>query len=125
MLQFLRGRVSDRKLRLFACACCRSVRGFIPEGPCREAVAVSLRFADGKATAEELAIARKAAVTAATGAGSNSAAAWAAAESANPSALNAACAAAEESQEQILAGSRRAAADEARAQVGFLRDIVG
>jgi hypothetical protein len=125
MLEFLRERASDRKLRLFACACCRGIQGFIPAGPCREAVEVSLGYADGQATADELAAARSAAVSAASHAGSHSAAAWAACETANPSAFRAAWAAAEESRELLRKQSPRAAEDEARAQAGFLRDIIG
>src|SRR5439155_663760 len=86
VLTFLRGRASDRKLRLFACACCRAVQGFIPVGPCRGAVEVALRYADGQATAAELAAARSAALAAAAHAGAHSAAAWAACEAANTSA---------------------------------------
>jgi hypothetical protein len=40
-----------RKLRLFACACCRSVERRITLQPCRKAVTVAERFADGLATA--------------------------------------------------------------------------
>jgi hypothetical protein len=53
LLDAARGRASDWQFRLFACACARSVLGFVPPGPCRDAVEVSLRFADGQATAEE------------------------------------------------------------------------
>ncbi|MDB5313284.1 MAG: hypothetical protein JWO38_7486 [Gemmataceae bacterium] len=125
MLEFLRGRASDRQLRLFACACCRAVQGFIPPGPCRDAVEVSLRYADGQASAEELAAARSAAIAAADHAGAHSAAAWAACEAASPSALQAARAAAEEAAEQVRKLNPRAAEEEVRAQAGFLRDIIG
>jgi hypothetical protein len=125
MLKFLQGLASDRQFRLFACACCRAIHRFIPVGPCRDAVEVSLRYADGQATADELAVARTAAVASAAHAGPHSAAAWAACEAANPSAFGAARAAAHEAQEQIRKSSPRAAADEARAQAGFLRDIIG
>lgn len=125
MLKFLQGLASDRQFRLFACACCRGINRFIPVGPCREAVEVSLRYADGQATADELAMAQTAAVALATHAGPHTAAAWAACEAANPSAFGAARAAAHETQEQIRKSSPRAAADEARAQAAFLRDIVG
>jgi hypothetical protein len=125
MLAFVRGRASDRKLRLFACACCQSVRRFIPVGPCRDAVEVSLRYADGEATADELAVARAAAEIAAAQTGSHGAAAWAACEAANPSALRAALAAAEQAQELIRRPNPRAAEEEARTQAGFLRDIFG
>jgi hypothetical protein len=120
MLAFLRGRVSDRKLRLFACACCRTVQGFIPVGPCRAAVEVALRYADGRATADELAAARSAAVAVA-----DSAAAWAGAETANPSALLAARAAADEAREHVRRLSPRAGEEEARAQADLLRDVIG
>ena len=41
MLEFLRGKASERKLRLFACACCRDVRGVLTEGPGRSPVEVA------------------------------------------------------------------------------------
>jgi hypothetical protein len=44
---------SDRKLRLFACACCRRVWGWIPNPDALAAVEVSERFEDRQETAEE------------------------------------------------------------------------
>jgi hypothetical protein len=48
MLHFLRGRVSDRKLRLYCCACCRLVWHQLRWNR-RKAVAIAERYADGKA----------------------------------------------------------------------------
>jgi hypothetical protein len=47
-------RGSDRKLRLFACACYLRVRHLLPTPLARTAVGVAERFADGTAMAEEL-----------------------------------------------------------------------
>jgi hypothetical protein len=55
MLAFLGGRVSERKLRLFACACCRSIWQLLPQPGSRNAVAAAERFADGQIGKEELA----------------------------------------------------------------------
>jgi hypothetical protein len=56
MLEFLRdsGKLSERKARLFAAACCRGVWDQVGEPPTRGAVEVAERYADGLATAEEL-----------------------------------------------------------------------
>ena len=52
MLQFLRGRASDRKLRLFGVACCRRIQGLLDQTG-REAVEVAERDADGLASTDE------------------------------------------------------------------------
>lgn len=62
MLDFLADRVSSRKFRLFACACCRRLWHLLSDDRCRQAVEVAERFADGRADREELAAAREAAL---------------------------------------------------------------
>src|SRR5262249_31547055 len=52
MLEFLRGKVSDRKLRLFACACCRQWWNML-KNQGRLVVNVAERYADGEAEEEE------------------------------------------------------------------------
>jgi hypothetical protein len=53
MLKFLRGRASDRKVRLFACACCRHVWDRT-SAPGKRAVEASEDFADGTAAPEKM-----------------------------------------------------------------------
>src|SRR5262249_4100231 len=62
MIEFLGDRVSPRKLRLFACACCRRVWDLLHEPASRQAVVVAELYADGLATREELIAARNEAV---------------------------------------------------------------
>jgi len=58
MLEFIRGKVSDRKLRLFAVACCSHVEHLLQAEyvkACRKAIEVLGRHADGLASDQELA----------------------------------------------------------------------
>jgi hypothetical protein len=55
---FARSKVGRRKLRLFACACCRVIWDVIPHEDLRKAVLVAERFSDGHASKEELSTAR-------------------------------------------------------------------
>jgi hypothetical protein len=57
VMEFLRLQSSDRKLRLFAVACCRRITPLISEEECRRLVAVTEAFADGMTTEHELAAA--------------------------------------------------------------------
>lgn len=56
-----RGLANDRKLRLYAVACCQIIDAYITEPPCRVAVETAERFADGAASAEALHHAHRAA----------------------------------------------------------------
>jgi len=54
MVAFLRGKASDRKVRLFAVACCRRVWGSLEHEEFRDAVQKAESFADGVADRDEM-----------------------------------------------------------------------
>jgi hypothetical protein len=57
MLEFLRGKASDRKLRLFTVACCRRVWDQLTDEAGHKAIEASEQFADDKVTADEFTLA--------------------------------------------------------------------
>ncbi len=59
MLEFLRAQASDRKLRLFACACCKSVAPLLQCNECFRVVEVGESYADGTVSELSVAEARK------------------------------------------------------------------
>ena len=61
LLSRLRPRLSDRKLRLLACAAARKAWHLLKDSRSRRAIEVAEAFADGQATANELRVARGAA----------------------------------------------------------------
>jgi hypothetical protein len=54
MLEFLRGKVSDRKLRLFAVACCRRTWHLLTSEPGKRVVELAEKYADHGVTASDL-----------------------------------------------------------------------
>jgi hypothetical protein len=135
MLGFLAGHASDRKLRLFACACCRRIWRSFTDERSRRAIEVAERFADGGAALAELDAACESARQAAWEVYSDVGrqAAWATTwrllfpeTPGDPEQDSGVVRAVEFATREVGSGGRaREAALEYQAQAAFLRDLVG
>jgi hypothetical protein len=122
ILEFLRGRASEQKLRLLACGCCYHVYIGYEDGDEWAAVEVSERYADGFATAHELSQAREGMDW---GDYRDSPADHASSPDLERVAGGAAAAASLIRNNLSLADPDRSYQEELTAQVSFLRDIFG
>ena len=73
MLQHLKGKISDRKSRLFACACVRQIWHLLDDPRSVAAIEVAERYADRLASPQELIAAQDAAWDAARAAAQDAA----------------------------------------------------
>jgi hypothetical protein len=130
LLMFLRQRrqAGDRKLRLFAVACCRRLQPLFGHPDSLSAIEVAERFAEGDATTEELRHAEELAMWAGDDASwhcmQEAAVAWAAAAPAQDGGMRAAHAAVYEIR-QVYAGEGPKRDEEDRAQCDLLREVIG
>jgi hypothetical protein len=128
MLAFLRGKASERKLRLFGVACCRRIWHLLGDGRSRHVVEVVERYEDGAASDEEMDEAAEAADDASE-AITHSGGGWSADTLARHAAawLSAADYPVSQVASEVAAFAAKAsaAATEAHAQCQYARDIFG
>jgi hypothetical protein len=135
MLEYVHDRVSDRKLRLFACACCRMIWDLMTDQRCRLAVEMAEEYVDGKVSKEDLLATAKAAYlgdlnqpsnaasTCASPRLSGSTAAWLVSQIAAMAAAQAS--ASEDFSDKWTDAHNSLAAPILAAEANILRDIVG
>jgi hypothetical protein len=58
MLEFLGARASERKLCLFACACCRRLKALLTDEDSQKVLGIAERYADAEMTRQQLEVAR-------------------------------------------------------------------
>jgi hypothetical protein len=130
MLEYLREQnISERKMRLLACACCRSIWDYLPDQRSRRMVEVSERFADAEATLKDLMKTRSEAL--AVPGPAATAAYWAGNNVASGPLWNVFAAAAEEparkatQKTQLRETWAAVQAQSAREQAALIRDVIG
>jgi hypothetical protein len=134
MLEFLRdsGIASERKLRLFAAACCRRIWPLLPHEKSRELVEIAEQYAEGQVPRKAMRTARKAYEASPAPRTFSAQTAWSSArQAAEEPAFRAASLAAVKAAEAVVYGdpsgtiSGAAVAAAQAAQVPLLRDVVG